>query len=264
MLKVLCTPSIGILIRDANGNHLYGFSPLDAAWLSNLQDNNAREAAIELLQNRGRRGIFTFETDVIKEYAHFQEAKGRIKEEWRNSSREYKDDIMPMFGKGQWHNVGLSTKDLAVIEICGMTTDDLCNAYGVSSLLFNNHTASTRDNLLIARKDMITSVVIPLLTTIRDGRNRKLNKDWNPEKENIVADFDQTIYTELEIDKKATAEWMRAAGCFTDNEIRVQLNFEAHTSPLSEDVWKKTTDVPMSMINENTITGNRKSDEQAV
>lgn len=247
---------------DSAGGHLYGFAPLDAAWLSNLQDNNARESLVDQLQKRGRRGIFTVDSPAITEVAQFQEVKGYLKEDWANSSKEYKDDIMPVFGKGSWHHVGLSVKDMAAIEVCGMTLKDLCNAYGVSDLLFNNQQASTRDNLKIARKDFITNAVLPLLTSVRDGRNRKLQKDWNPKGENIIVDFDPTVYTELETDKKDTVDWMKDAGCFTDNEIREQLDFERAEYVYADEPWKKSADLPVSLIDKQLlsrkITGNEK------
>lgn len=249
---------------NGDGSHLYGFSPLDAAWINVLQDNNAREAAVELLKNRGNRGIFTFESDVVKEYSQFQETKGLLKEEWSQNTKEYRDRIVPMFGRGQWHSIGLGAKDLSILEICKMNKDDICNAYAVSSILLNNHEASTDNNYLHARKALITNAVLPLLGSIRDSRNRKLQGDWNPKGEKIVCEYDQTIFTELDSDKKAIAEWMDKASCFTDNEKRIQLGYEELGHPLSKEVWKKTNAIPMSMVSENTFTRNNNSDGQTI
>lgn len=250
-------------VHNGDGSHLYGMSPLDAAWLNALQDNNAREAAVELLKNRGTRGIFTFESEVIKEYTQFQEAKGKIKEEWSQNTKEYKDKITPMFGKGQFHSIGLSAKDLAILELCKMNKDDICNAYGFNSILLNNNEHSTLDNYVNASKELITGCVLPLLGTIRDARNRKLKGDWNPKTEKIVCDFDPTIYTELDADKEKLVKWMRGAEAFTDNEIRIQCNYEKLENAMHDEVWKKTNSVPTSMINEQTLSRNTQSNGQA-
>lgn len=244
---------------SGDGDHLYGFSPLDAAWLANLQDNNAREAAVEILKNRSARGVFTFENDIITEYGEFAETKGAMKEEWAQSSKEYRDRIIPMFGRGQWHNIGLSVKDLAVLDILAMNKEDLCNAYGVDSILLNNHEASTDNNYQHARKALITNTVLPLLGGIRDARNRKLKGDWNPKGENIVCDFDPTIYTELYDDIWSMAKLMKEIGEFTGNEIRVQVDYEALDLPHMNDVWKKTNDIPMSLIGKDTLTRDNNS-----
>lgn len=250
---------------NGDGSHLYGFSPLDAAWLSNLQDNNAREAAVELLKNRGARGVFMWENPNISTEEAFMATIGKIKEDWTQGGKEYKDRIQPVYGKGQYLNIGLSAKDLAIIDICKMNKDDICNAYKISSILLNNHEASTDNNYLHARKAMITNAVLPLLGTIRDSRNRKLsNGDWAKSNEGIVCEFDQSIYTELYDDVWKTAERMKASGAFTDNEIRVQANYEPLPNPIHDEVWKKSNDVPVSMINENTITKNSNSNGQAV
>lgn len=248
---------------NGSGSHLYGFSPLDAAWINILQDNTARDAAVELLQNRGNRGIFTIESDKITGYAEFQKMKGHIKEEWRQNTKEYRDKIMPMFGRGEWHNIGLSAKDLAILEICKMNKDDICNAFGVSSILFNNTDASTLDNYKIARKELITRAVLPLLGTIRDARNRKLKSDWNDGKDKVVCDFDQTIYTELYDDVWGMAKDMREVGAYTDNEIRIQTNYERIDAPYADDIWKKTADIPVTLIDKETLTSNNSRNGQS-
>lgn len=235
-----------------NGSHLYGFSPLDATWLSILEDNNAREAAIEQLQNRGVRGIFSVESDVIQEQSQFAEIKGALRRDWENMTKAYKDKIMPIFGRGQWHNVGASIKDLAILEITGMTSKDIANVYGVSEILLNNSTASTYDNYATARKELITRCVLPLLGSIRSARNRKLVPygDWNNTSERIIVDFDPTIYTELFDDVWNMAKDMRDVGAFTDNEIRIAANYERLEAPYMDEVWKKTNDIPTSLIKE--------------
>lgn len=250
---------------DGSGSHLYGMSPLDAAYLNILQDNSAREAAVELLKNRGPRGIFTIESDKITDYGHFKEIKGDMSEDFNQRKKEYKDTVMPVFGHGQWHNVGLSAKELAIIDICQMNKDDICNAYGISTILLNNHDASTDNNYSHARKELITRAVLPELIALRDSRNKKLaSGDWGSKNEGIVFDFDQTIYTELDDDKKAIAEWMKLAACFDDDEIRVQLGYEPKGAPHSKEVWKKTNDIPASMIDRETITKMPNRNEQAI
>lgn len=242
-----------------DGDHLYGFSALDAAWLSNLQDNNAREAGVEILKNRGARGLFTFESDVIRDYASYQEQKGKLEEKWKQNTKEYRDQIIPVFGRGHWHNIGLGAKELAILDICKMNKDDICNAYGVDSILLNNHEASTDNNYKHARKALITNVVLPLLGTIRDSRNRKLtpnNGAWNPGRERLVCDFDATIFTELYDDIWAMAKQMKEIGEYTGNEIRIQTDYEALNFPYMDEPWKKTNEIPISLITPETLTRN--------
>ena len=239
---------------SGDGDNLYGFSPLDAAWLSNLQDNNAREAAVELLKNRGSRGVFMWENENIKDENAFVKTRDAIKAQWGQGQKEYSDKILPVYGRGQFLKVGLDVKDLAILEICKMNRDDICNAYGINSLLLNSKESTNVDNYKEAKKEAITRAVLPLLSGIRDARNRKLKGDWNPKKEQIVCDFDQTVYTELYEGIWAMGERMAKMGVYTDNEIRVMTNFDKSTNPLHDEVWKKTNDVPVSFITEKTLS----------
>lgn len=246
---------------NGDGSHLYGFSPLDAAWINVLQDNNAREAAVELLKNRGNRGVFLWENQNLQEVAAQQTAEG-LKEKWGQASKEYKDKIIPVYGKGQWLNIGLNAKDLAILDICKMNKDDICNAYGASSILFNNTDSSSYNNYITARKELITRAVLPLLCSIRDARNRKFATDWAVGSEKIVVDFDQTIYTELYDDVWEMAKDMRTVGAYTDNEIRVQTNYEAITAPYANDIWKKSNDIPSSLITPETVRNGQRNNQE--
>lgn len=254
--------------EDGNGSSLYGMSPLDAAYLNILQDNEARAAAVEILKNRGMRGIVSWQTDsdLAKEWGHklTMEQTGRLKEGWRNMGNEYRDSLAVLYGDVKYTNLTLAPKDLMITEVCKMNLIDLCNAFGVSSILFNNVDASSYNNFITARKDLITSVVLPLLTTIRDARNRKLKKDWNNTGKRLVCDFDHTIYTELDSDKKATAEWMKAAGVFTDNQILDQLGWEQNPDPLSNMVWKKTNERPMQALANMEISKGQSQEDETV
>lgn len=247
-----------------DGSHLYGFSPLESAWISTLQSNHAREAAIEQLQNRGVRGIFTVESDKIQSEQSWLSAKDQLHIDWQNNSKNYKDKIMPIFGRGQWHNVGLSIKDLAIIETAGMTDRDICNVYGVSPILLGDNSASTFDNYKTASKELVTRCVLPLLSSIRSSRNKKLlqNGDWNSSNDKIVVDFDPTVFTELYDDVFEMAKDMRAIGVYTDNEIRIATNYEGLDYPFSDDVWKRTNDIPTSLINKDNY-GQRSNNQGA-
>ena len=249
---------------SGSGDNLYGFSPLEAAWLSTIQDNSAKEAAVEQLKNRGVRGIFTVESDKINEYSQFAEMMGDLHTSWQQNSKNYKDRIMPIFGRGQWHNVGLSISDLSIIELSNLSAKDIYNVYGVSEILFNNSGASTYDNYKTARKELITRCVLPLITSIRDARNRKLKPfgDWNNTADKLVCDFDTTIYTELFEDVWGMAMQMRNVGAFTDNEIRIAANYERLEMPYMDDVWKPSNLLPTTLRNDRT-TNQRPANQRA-
>lgn len=243
---------------NGDGSHLYGFSPLDSAWLSILQDNTAKEASVEQLQNRGVRGIFSIENNQLTDATAIKTMYGHLHEDWQQNSKNYRDKIMPIFGRGQWHNVGSTIKDMAISEISKKTDLDIFRVFGINPILLGDNTSSTYDNYKTARKQLITDVVFPNLNMLRGAINRKLVPmgDWNNSKEKIVIDYDPTIYTELYEDVWDMGKKMREIGAYTDNEIRIATHYERLESPFMDDVWKRTNEVPISMISKENFNNN--------
>lgn len=240
---------------NIDGQHLYGFSPLHAGWLSVQQDNDARLAGIELLQNRGPRGLLGWEIPEIAGMTEksAMEQVGRLKEEWRQLTKEYKDQLALMIGKFNYTQTGLSSADLKILETSKFSQSDICNLYGVSEKLFNSPDGDAKySNLNEYKKDMIANVVIPELNKIRDGLNNKLITDWGYKNERIVVDFDISVFKELDEDKKELAQWMDLAGCFTENEKRIVLGFDVleykeSANPMDR-VYKKSVYVPIELL----------------
>lgn len=203
---------------DINGSHLYGFSPLQAAWLTLLEDNEAKSAAIELLQNRGPRKIIT---NTLVTASNAKEQTSRIKEQWREEILEGRGGIIVAGGEGKVLDVGLGINDLKILEISGFTKDDLCNAYGIPSVLLNSGGSKDFTSPVEQfRKDFIINTILPELRMRANARTRKM-KDWGYGGQGLVFDYDTTVYTELQEDKKAMAEWLLITDWFTQNEKRV-------------------------------------------
>ncbi|SEA58969.1 phage portal protein, HK97 family [Arachidicoccus rhizosphaerae] len=242
---------------DVLGSQLYGLSPLHAGWLSVQSDNDARLAGIELLQNRGPRGFVSWELPPVAGNTDLKavtkEAAGRIKEEWRQLSKEYKDQLAIIFGKATWMQTGLTNTDMGILDTSKFTQSDLCNLYGVSEKLFNNPDDSKFNNLKEYKKDFISNVVAPELFGLRDDLNRKLKTDWGYKDENVVIDFDISVYKELDEDKKELAAWMDIAGCFTENEKRIilgqdALDYDPEGKNLMDKVYKKNSYLPIEKL----------------
>lgn len=227
------------------GQHLYGFSPLQAAWIANQQDNDAREAAIEILQNRGARKIITSENLTP---TNAKEQAGRLKERFRQEMVENKGGFILMPGKGGILDVGLGIEDLKILEISNYTQDDLCNAYGVWSGLFNSGANQKYDNVEQFRKDFIINTILPELNQLRDSRNQKLQTDWGYKNKGIVLDYDSTVYVELQSDLKELATWLKLADWFTPNEKRVYMNENESDIPEMNMVYMDSNKMPITEL----------------
>lgn len=228
------------------GNHLYGFSPLQAAWLNLQQDNDARDAAIEMLQNRGVRGIMTLPGITSDSVA--AETAGRLKERWREMQIEDRGGIVAMPGDGKFVPVGLTMADLKILEISGYTQDDLCNVYNVWSGLFNSQGTQTHDNVNQYKKDFIVSVILPELNSLRDARNNKLQRDWGYKGKGIVLDYDATVFSELQEDMEKLATWLNTAWWFTPNKKLAYMNESPEDNPAMDRVYIPSTYVPIDEV----------------
>lgn len=240
---------------NVDGLHLYGFSPLHAGWLSIQQDNDAKKAGIEILQNRGPRGLVGWDVSGIPN-ADFNKAKeqtGRLKEAWEQTKKEYKDDLAIMIGKVNWVQTGLSMTDLQILDVSKYTQVDICNLYGVSAKLFNAADDAKFSNLQEYRKDLISNVALPKLDKLRDSLNRKLMTDWGYKGQNIIVDFDATVFKELDEDKTALSQWMTQAACFTENEKRIALGYDAveyapDNANLMDKIYKPSNQLPLEKL----------------
>lgn len=246
-----------------SGNHLYGFSPLQAAWLTVQEDNDAKDAAIEMLQNRGVRGIVGMEgwvpdkmsANVVKEQA------GLLKERWRQTQIENRGGIIPVSGKVGFAAVGLSISDLKILEISNYTQDDICNVYGVWSGLFNSNSNQKYDNVEQFRKDFIINTILPELNALRDARNRKLQTDWGYKGSGIVLDYDSTVYVELQDDMEKLAKWLSQAYWFTGNEKRIYMNESENDNPMMNEILVPQNLIPLNDLNISELPETGLNDE---
>ena len=229
------------------GNHLYGFSPLQAAWLNMQQDNDARDAGIEILQNRGPRKLIAIESQAIQTADQAKEQAGRLKQRWREEMLESRGGIVLMPGKGNAVEVGMSPNDLKILEVSDYTRDDLCNVYGMWSGLLNAQGTQTHDNVAKYQKDFIMNVVMPEMNALRDSRNYKLSQDWGINRGEVL-DYDPTVWAELQEDMQKLATWLNTAWWFAPNKKLLYMNETPETDPAMDRVYIPSNLVPIDEV----------------
>lgn len=236
---------------NSTGGHLYGFSPLQAAWLTVQEDNDAKDAAIEMLQNRGVRGVLAMKGWDPKNMSQnmAKEQAGQLKERFRQEMLENRGGIVSVPGDADFVQMGLSLNDLKILEISNYTQDDLCNVYGVWSGLFNSGNNQKYDNVEQFRKDFIINTILPELNSLRDQRNAKLRTDWGYKGSGIVLDYDSSVYVELQDDLEKLAKWLGSAWWFTGNEKRVYMNESENDNPMMNEVLVPQNLIPLSDLN---------------
>ena len=192
-------------------NNLYGMSPLQAASMLVTRTNEGTKSGATAFKNMGRDGMVYLDDPNIDPTTS-QQAMELTKQQW------YKDNYHADNKKGLgftnaklgFVKFGLSPVDLAIIESEKWDVVRLCSVYGVPPVLLMPDN-STYNNIEHAEKALTTRAVLPHLISLRDSLNRKLQTDWGYKGQNIVVDFDISVYNELQGDNKEMIDYLEKA-----------------------------------------------------
>lgn len=145
-------------LQWGNKQNLYGQSPLKAGGMIVEGDNANVASRQKLSKNDGAKGLITpkenlgmTQTDAktmersVDKKTNGNHNKGRIA--YANTPVEY-------------HQFGMSARDLETIQNSTLSKQDICLLYGVSSILFNDMSASTYDNYNTAEKSAMTNSIL--------------------------------------------------------------------------------------------------------
>jgi HK97 family phage portal protein len=188
------------------GNQLYGFSPLQAAARVLTRSNEGKKAAVANYQNGGPKGILFVSDDKHDPQFTVQEAMDLKKSLARNQGAENVNQVETSGYKVDYVPLGLSPVDLDLLNAENLDLRALCNIYQVPSQLLNDPSNKTYNNTTEGEKALTVRCALPMLSSIRDQFNRKFATDWG--KMDTIIDFDLSVYSELEEDKKMQVDWL--------------------------------------------------------
>ena len=145
----------------------------------------------------------------------------------------------PYFAAGEMGvlPLGLSLVELDALLQADIDFDKICNAYSISSVLFNNKKASTESNVKEMRKDMYTNAIIPNVIRVCNALTQGTQdifgtgKRFKPETSEIP---------ELQVDMKAKADGWAALPAIVINEMRVSMGQDESTDPMADKLLIKT------------------------
>lgn len=158
-------------------NTLEGLSPLQAAIFAMTGSSDIQKAISIMVKNQGARGILSNKSDRSLKPEEAQALSDRANEKIQGVKNFNKIHISNT--DMDYLQIGMSATDLKVIESGVLTDRQLCNAYGVSSRLFNDPANSTFNNVKEAEKALYTNAVIPDLNKILADVNNKWLKQWS-------------------------------------------------------------------------------------
>ena len=122
--------------------------------------------------------------------------------------------------------VGFSPVEMGILESQKVTKEDFLALFHVDGSIFPWSNTSTYNNKVEGRKLSLIDAVIPNLNAIKDGINHHVVPSYTKNRDYVV-EFDLGVFPELQDDMKDTVAWMNTAGCFTPNEKRTALGYDA-------------------------------------
>lgn len=192
---------------DVYGIQLYGMSPLEPARRRLQRNNESQKAGAVAQANGGMRGVAYFDDErLVATETDSQQQMSATKKSFQNEMRPGTDGTGHVFWspyKVGYSQLGFSPKDL---DTSTFELNDLrmfCAIYGIPSQLLNDPAAKTYNTTIEAEKALITRCVLPLLCARRDSVNRKMGRT-----DNIVLDFDLSVYDQLQPNKVQIADWV--------------------------------------------------------
>lgn len=223
-----------------NGIHLYGHSPLKSALKTVQLSNSSIETAISSIESKGAYGMLydksmTLEPEQLK----------TLKEKFQNASP---NELMIVSGELDFINFGIPPEDLQILQMMDISLRDLCNVYGVSSVLFGDSNNKTFSNYEQAEKSLVYNVLVPELVALRDSLNKWLVSSYNKsENKQYYIDFDISVMPELAKDMDKVINQLKEMWWVTGNEKRVASNYgEDQSNPLMNEYMIPQNLVPIS------------------
>lgn len=226
-----------------DGRHLYGLSPISVGWNLIKGSNEGWDALQQMKENRGPRVLAGIESDAIKDYAQAKNVMDSLKSDFNERIRENRDSFSAVFGKLSVEKVGITAQDMEILATEQLTFDRICNLFKVPVEWFNTDKQSKYNNLEQFNKQAIINGVLPNLIRLRDSRNRWARQNQII-KDSEMIDFDPSVFTELEVDKKTMWEWLKDCELYTGDE---KLTFMGDTPTGAPEMQER-------LVNRNKVT----------
>lgn len=232
---------------NQNGSHLYGQSPIRAAYRSLQTNNEGLDTGKEALERRSAQALL-----FPKEMDSLDEAEAlALDTQLSNKMKRTRGGVAITGTPMDWLNLGLSMNDVALIEQMSLTDKQLCNIYGVPIQFLNNTEASTLNNVRELKSFMFQNAIIPELITLRDALNDFLIKPYG---EDLYLDFDFTVIPELQMEVEKMVNKLDKSWWITPNEKRRVMNHaEDETTELMNEYFVPVNLMPMRNMDMQTL-----------
>lgn len=234
-----------------DGQELVGISPLRSLHKVVTRSASENDFMTRGFQNAGAQGIVWFKGMDEESTDSLGKLKSDFYAEGSGSFNARKNLFMGY--EAGYTQIGLSPVDMDVINSQKFTFKRICNAYGVSDILFNNGEASTESNVKEMIKRLYTNAALPEAYAYRDILNKHIAPLFGSE---YFIDVDITGITELQDDMKQMAEIFSTLPVMIPNLIFEAFNYGKIDDTLMDKVYIKSGYEPIENVQQiPDITG---------
>lgn len=212
---------------DVTGQHLYGQSPLRAAFLTMAADNQNTKAQEFMFRNTGVPGIFV--PDSVESAVAANEQADQIRETLADllAAREAGTQYRPYHNNPmKYIPFGLDAEKLQLIEASRLTAEKLASVWNYPPALVNQE-RTTDNNYQNAVKYLVTNTIYADLCSFRDNyANDFYLRQWGLNPQEWFMDFDITVLPEMQEDMQKQAEALAKMDYLTYDEKRAVNKFD--------------------------------------
>jgi HK97 family phage portal protein len=185
-------------------------------------DMEANKAGVAMYANGGAKGVLIPGLVGTSHANYTNEQATAIKDTVNRTvnSSEVKGAVGVFQSRWDYINFGLSSTDMELLDSMKLTREQLCQVFGVPAVLFSTDSMAD-NNYQNAQRDLITNLIVPLLSTLRDELNRVLAYT-----ENTYIDFDVTALPELQRDFEKQVMALKSADWLTYDEKRIAIGYD--------------------------------------
>ncbi len=193
------------------------------------------DVSVAQMQNGGLPGVMYDKQPGAREVS----AAGQRKDNFAKFLNNTSNKGAPYMADGDigYFAIGSELADMQLAELADIDFDKICNAFSVSSTLFNNKKASTESNVKEMRKDMYTNAVFPQVTRIIDALNAQVVIDIPTQ---AYIDKDISGISELRDDVEKIGRSWSYSPVMKPNDVLVSMGEEPSDDPLMDKYYIKT------------------------
>jgi len=230
-------------ILDPKGLSVRGMSPLVSLATVIPASNKGFTSQLRLVENGGPAGILSNGSNELMLQNQKEDAEKMFNKNY--AGEENRGKVYLTTANLKWIQLGLTARDLALLEGRSADLADVCNVYGVPKEIMSDQSGSSFNNKKEAEKKLWNDAILPHLDVLRDVLNAALAPS-NTRGRRIFIDYDHHAVPALQQDMEKLSKRVMEAlehHLITPRMANEILGYDNNDSNHNLDRYQLTTQV---------------------